>query len=67
MSGRTKFLTKHNREGVIGTLPAEFRVVFQPEHSNLRELREEFVRGEDPGGLPLVNIRVDLRFDDRAD
>ncbi len=52
---------------MTGPLAAVGRVVLETEESVGRELGEEVVGGEDSRALPLVDVGVDLAFDDRPD
>ena len=49
---------------MIGSLPAVLLVVFQTEGTDLGQLGKELVSGEDAVVLPLVDVRVDLGFDE---
>ncbi len=63
----TEFLGEHIGERVVGTATAELLVVLQPDGTDRSELREQLVGGEDPGFLPLIDVGIDLLFDETAD
>ncbi len=65
--GPAELLGEDDRVRVVGATAAELLLVLKAERPDRAQLREELVRREDLGVLPLVGVGVDLLLDELAD